>query len=834
MNNTGIRSIAQQLQGMGRGKDTILAHIMPEEAALLKRMGGSGTVNPNTGLLEFQNPGDIAGGGYGSGNIGGGSSSSSGGGSSLSGFTGGGSSPSGVSGGGFSSSGSGGGGGGYSSVGGGGFTSRTGGDGGGSMAAARAIDRASVPGYSAPVGGGSSSSYMQSLGVPSLIAGAQNLASSAGNALLGFSDAATGQYNQFMASPSQYISGLMPTVSATAPSAPNVNPVTGRDYDLESTQRAINWGETLGRGIYNVGQMFSSPTQEVSGPPGFRSEAAAGDYSSTSYDFTPTASRIPTVVAPDGSGRMVSRAEAELYNEMQRERFADQYLNEPVVKAQEPAPGSPTALAQSLPPGFRSEAASGIPAPQPTEITPYGFSSLNTQPLPETTMAGVTGFGVTPGATVPNQSVVNVDSLVDKVKSWAPFTTSMMSDDQIKEGLISGLPEGMTFDPRTGVVVNRTGLSTDEAVATLANSTVQQFNREYPVSQFMTPVRTAPTSAYGQVTGPSYAFNEVPTVAQNVAQSLDADFEQVMTGLRSGGAETAEDERAFRVLESNVGPYKVVENPAITRGVDPRLLDITRKESVALPEGQYYRFTSGVRPNDPGVHSTGRALDVQIMTPQGGLANYQSPETFTAYEQPAQVGRGIQQAVYPELNDSYYWGGYFSGPKGVYGALDLMDRRIGGNRPAGGSWETGLTQQQASLWGLTPGVTSAIQTAGVTAPVTTTTAIQEGRLGNVLDLSLSASLAEDFAPVVNEIGEQDLAALGATEISDNVLDNAPTYTGGGGGSDRYRTSRAPTAPLPVEEQLPVATPVYTTGMDLTRRQYTPRPVSVSTSSPAYS
>jgi hypothetical protein len=94
----------------------------------------------------------------------------------------------------------------------------------------------------------------------------------------------------------------------------------------------------------------------------------------------------------------------------------------------------------------------------------------------------------------------------------------------------------------------------------------------------MTPVRTAPTSAYGQVTGPSYAFNEVPTVAQNVAQSLDSDFEQVLTGLRSGGAETAEDERAFRVLESNVGPYKVVENPAITRGVDPRLLDITRKE----------------------------------------------------------------------------------------------------------------------------------------------------------------------------------------------------------------------------------------------------------------
>jgi len=51
-----VQATAQKLQGMGRNGDTILAHINPEEAALLKRMGGSGKINPNTGLMSFDNP----------------------------------------------------------------------------------------------------------------------------------------------------------------------------------------------------------------------------------------------------------------------------------------------------------------------------------------------------------------------------------------------------------------------------------------------------------------------------------------------------------------------------------------------------------------------------------------------------------------------------------------------------------------------------------------------------------------------------------------------------------------------------------------------------------
>ena len=49
----GLKAIAQEMQQMGRGGDTMLAHINPQEAALLKRLGGSGTINPHTGLPEF-------------------------------------------------------------------------------------------------------------------------------------------------------------------------------------------------------------------------------------------------------------------------------------------------------------------------------------------------------------------------------------------------------------------------------------------------------------------------------------------------------------------------------------------------------------------------------------------------------------------------------------------------------------------------------------------------------------------------------------------------------------------------------------------------------------
>ena len=51
-----LRPIAKMLSEMGRNGDTMLAHITPKEARLLRVMGGSGTTNPYTGLPEYFNP----------------------------------------------------------------------------------------------------------------------------------------------------------------------------------------------------------------------------------------------------------------------------------------------------------------------------------------------------------------------------------------------------------------------------------------------------------------------------------------------------------------------------------------------------------------------------------------------------------------------------------------------------------------------------------------------------------------------------------------------------------------------------------------------------------
>ena len=48
-----LRKAAEELRKKGRYGDTVLAHITPKEAARLKAQGGSGTINPDTGLPEF-------------------------------------------------------------------------------------------------------------------------------------------------------------------------------------------------------------------------------------------------------------------------------------------------------------------------------------------------------------------------------------------------------------------------------------------------------------------------------------------------------------------------------------------------------------------------------------------------------------------------------------------------------------------------------------------------------------------------------------------------------------------------------------------------------------
>lgn len=49
----GLENAAEMIRQRGRGEDTVLAHITPQEAGILQLLGGSGTINPHTGLPEF-------------------------------------------------------------------------------------------------------------------------------------------------------------------------------------------------------------------------------------------------------------------------------------------------------------------------------------------------------------------------------------------------------------------------------------------------------------------------------------------------------------------------------------------------------------------------------------------------------------------------------------------------------------------------------------------------------------------------------------------------------------------------------------------------------------
>lgn len=48
-----LPEMAEKVRAAGRGGDTMLAHITPEEAGILKLLGGSGTINPKTGQPEY-------------------------------------------------------------------------------------------------------------------------------------------------------------------------------------------------------------------------------------------------------------------------------------------------------------------------------------------------------------------------------------------------------------------------------------------------------------------------------------------------------------------------------------------------------------------------------------------------------------------------------------------------------------------------------------------------------------------------------------------------------------------------------------------------------------
>ncbi len=223
---------------------------------------------------------------------------------------------------------------------------------------------------------------------------------------------------------------------------------------------------------------------------------------------------------------------------------------------------------------------------------------------------------------------------------------------------------------------------------------------------------------------------------------------------------------------SFVGKYRT--------GVDPRLTDILNQAALRTP-GYNVQAFSGYRAGDPRFHGQGLATDVRLVDPSTGkiLNNYQDPSTFRTYEQFAQNAKLVQMDKYPELNDQFRWGGYFSGGKTRYGAMDEMHFDLGGSKRlgmAGGTWENGLTPAQRNIF---PGADSRgfnqlNQSMNRLSTTTTSTIKDIGGLGDTTNKA-----AGSVTDLLGQNGALSKAITPAapTQMPSNFFPPAPT-TGG--------------------------------------------------------
>lgn len=172
-----------------------------------------------------------------------------------------------------------------------------------------------------------------------------------------------------------------------------------------------------------------------------------------------------------------------------------------------------------------------------------------------------------------------------------------------------------------------------------------------------------------------------------------------LLGMLGGGSGlvAANSNVASTVSQAALGGGSLSFGGNFRNGVDQRLMDIL--QTAAERSAQSVMAISGLRVGDPRFHGKGLAADISLLDPSGkALANYQNASTFRAYEQFAQIAKQVQMEKFPDLADKFRWGGYFSGGKGKYGAMDLMHFDLAGAGMGGGSWQRGLTEAQRSLW----------------------------------------------------------------------------------------------------------------------------------------
>jgi hypothetical protein len=283
-----LASALKKAKNLGRNGDTMLAHINPDEATILKKLGGSGTINPHTGLPQFDNPsmgsydgaGDTSGnadtsgwGGSSSGGGGGGGSSNYSnyiGGSDLGGYSGSGNTT--YSGGGSTS---------YRTAGAIDAATNNYGDAWNGIPSADSI-RSSAQSDWNPMGpaGLSGSAIRAGLdganGLANAIsAGAgqvKDAFSSLGDSLLSFSDAAQPQVNAW----GQKVSnGLQTGADSLYSGFGSLAESAKSMLDKAMSSETPSYTQMASGGVGGVGSDYAMP---LMGPPGLRSEAANGGY----------------------------------------------------------------------------------------------------------------------------------------------------------------------------------------------------------------------------------------------------------------------------------------------------------------------------------------------------------------------------------------------------------------------------------------------------------------------------------------------------------------------------------------------------------------------------
>lgn len=272
-------------------------------------------------------------------------------------------------------------------------------------------------------------------------------------------------------------------------------------------------------------------------------------------------------------------------------------------------------------------------------------------------------------------------------------------------------------------------------------------------------------------------------------------------------------------------------------GPNAALVDILEKAAAA--SGYDVEFKSGYRAGDSRQHGKKNAIDVTLVDPATGkkIPDYQSGASFRTYEEFAQIARQVQQRDYPELSSKMRWGGYFSGGKGKYGALDLMHFDLAGDKigMAGGNWDKGLTPAQRKLFpsavsvGFKTGPVPPLGLTGEAVPVTANarvldqkrtqfqTSLQQTPLPR--PRPLSKPIAPPSLDGIARQGATSSAAMSATpRITDTDAEAAarrppldwgqfrPSVTAGGVGS-LLTGGINPAAPNPVKAPVQLARPL---------------------------